>query len=98
MSKYLNNLQESCQKLESIDKFTNNNTNVFSLVTPIINSFNEIKLNTNDDEVLYSALSLIINIKETKPQLKGVVDAIIEIINESYKENEVTIRRWFYVL
>lgn len=92
MNKYLNNLHASCQKLESIDKFINNNTNVFSLVIPIINSFNEIKLNTNDDKILYNALSLIINIKETKPQLKGVVDAILDIINKSYQEERL-IRR-----
>ena len=36
--------------------------------------------------------SLIINIKETKPQLKGVVDAILDIINKSYQEERL-IRR-----
>ena len=83
-------LEESCKKLEEIQNYTNNRLNAFELIVPIIDAFNTIK-NMNDDKLLYDSMCLIINIKEEKPQLKGIVDAIIEIINESYKEK--TIRR-----
>ena len=78
--KYLKNLEIACQKLEKQDKYDNNKANVFELILPIINEFNIIK-NTEDDELIYNSIALIINIKETKPELKGVVDAIIDIIN-----------------
>ena len=95
--KYFNNLKNNCKKLESIKQYQNNSANVFSLVIPIINSFNDIK-NNNDEELINNSLLLITNIKEKNPNLKGVVDAIIDIINDSYKETKATIRRWFYVL
>lgn len=92
-NKYLKELYESCQKLATTNQFNHNKSNVFSLVTPIINAFNNLKENTDNEELINRATSIIIDVKDANPQLKGIVDAIIEIINESYKETEITIRR-----
>lgn len=77
---YFKNLESACQKLEKVDKFINNEDNIFEYILPIINIFNIIK-NTNNDELLFNSIALIINIKNENPKLKGIVDAIIEIIN-----------------
>ena len=82
---YLENLDLACQELEKTEKYDNNKANVFKYILPIINEFNIIK-NTNNDELIYNSLALIMNIKEEKPELKGIVDAIIDIINEQIKE------------
>lgn len=82
---YLENLDLACQELEKTEKYDNNKDNVFKYVLPIINEFNTIR-ETGDDELIYNSLALIMNIKEEKPELKGIVDAIIDIINEPIKE------------
>lgn len=89
-NKYLNNLYKSCQKLATINQL--NDSNAFSLVTPIIISFNNLTETTNDEELIKKATSIIIDVKEINPKLKGVVDAILDIIKESYHE-EIKIRR-----
>lgn len=92
-NKCLNELYKTCQKLASTDNFSNSEKNVFNYIIPIINSFNKLKNNTNDDEVLYSAISIISDIKGTKPELKGVVDAIIDIIKEPSNNRSISIIR-----
>lgn len=85
--KYLNKLYNTCQNLVN----TNNKNNIFKEMTSIINIFNEILLNCDEDTV-YNAVAIIIEIKESKPQLKGVVDAILNIIKDTLKE-EKKVRR-----
>ena len=65
-------------------RLDNNKDNVFEFILPIINEFNIIK-NTENDELIYDSIALIMNIKEEKPELKGVVDAILDIIKEKEK-------------
>ena len=89
---YIENLKNACKKLESIEHYTNDNINVFSMVVPIINSFNEIISIDNSEETINNSLLLIEGIKNNNPNLKGVVDAIMEILNESYKK-EYFVRR-----
>lgn len=88
--KYLNNLYNTCQELININKINNKN-NIFKEITSIINIFNEILLNC-DENTVYNAVAIIIDIKETKPELKGVVDAILEIIKETFQK-EKKVRR-----
>ena len=80
-NKCLENLEIACQKLEKQEKYDNNKDNVFEFILPIINEFNIIR-NTENDELIYNSIALIMNIKETKPELKGIVDAIIDIISK----------------
>ena len=89
---YIEKLKNACEKLEGIKDYTNNNINVFSMVVPIINSFNEIISIDNSEETINNSLLLIEGIKNNNPNLKGVVDAIMEILNESYKK-EYFVRR-----
>lgn len=81
---YLENLDLACQELAKKEKYDNNKENVFKYVLPIINEFNVIK-NTENDELIYDSIALIMNIKEEEPELKGVVDAILDIIKEKEK-------------
>ncbi len=85
--KDLNKLYNRCQNVVN----TNNKNNIFKEMTSIINIFNEILLNCDEDTV-YNAVAIIIDIKESKPQLKGVVDAILNIIKDTLKE-EKKVRR-----
>ena len=93
IEKYISKLNDNCKKLESIEQFINNKTNTFSLVVPIIDSFNKIKINTTDEKILNNAITTITNIKNNNPQLKGVIDAILEIINQPILKKEQQIRR-----
>lgn len=82
---YLKNLENACKKLESVDTFENNDNIVFSFIMPIINSYNDIKINAKSEDDINNSLSLILNIKENNPNLKGVIDAIVDILTESHK-------------
>lgn len=91
---YFKNLEKACKKLENIKDYKNNKINVFKFVLPIIQSFSDIRKTTHDEEILNNSLSLIINIKEKKPNLKGIVDAILDIINQPTIINTKNMRRW----
>ena len=73
---YMKKLKKACDKLENKDK----NANFLSLIMPIINAYNDIKINVFDDTIINNSLLQIKNIKKNNPDLKGVVDAILDIV------------------